>query len=1058
VLESAFASPIEGFYVSGGTVPLESPSYVERSADAALFEALSAGRFCYVLTSRQMGKSSLCVRTMARLQASGARPAFIDLTKIGGRNVTPDQWYAGLTVEVGRALGLRNEMLRNWQEERDLSPMQRFFSALRDVALEKIQAPIVVFVDEIDATRSLPFSANEFFAGIRECHNRRVHDPAYKRLAFCLLGVAVPGDLIADPTTTPFNIGERIVLSDFTDQEAMPLAAGLGPGGAEILRRILHWTHGHPFLTQSLAATAQSNGDVHSAADVDRLVADMLFQAKARETNINLADVGNRILGGSPDPKEVAKYRADVLSMYENALKGREVFDDESNRLAAVLKLSGIVRVEDRRLTVRNRIYERVFDRKWVRENMPGAELRRQRRAFLKGALRTGLVAVIVLAVIAALALRAVRERDRANYEVYVATMNLMRPTWEQNNVSRLDELLESVRNSPARGWEWDYWHRMSHLHVSELPKKLATTYYTKYAPDGKVYVREEGEIWQYDPATGRLTDLMPMLGRTTGNLIPFAGGKRLLEWDGVQTAQVIDLASRKRMAELEDYGYWGTDTITADGRWLVGGRQTEWSFGSSNTFQSAVLWDLESGKSTRIPTGRMRWIAIAADGKTIAALELDPRPGVTRLRAVIREFGTWRILATLEPEGTALAVAFSPAGDWLVTASWGGLVQIWDTKTHHEIARTRASESVVNRLEFSNDGTWLALTAYKDRVARLYDVSGREMRLLESFRDAQTAEISPDKAHIMTSFFTMRFYDPKTYVETPGASAGLDAADEAEALSGGSPALARSGDKAYEIDPLTGKSRELHWFAGRPLLLPEAGESWGMAQREDGTLEILDFVHQRSVMTLPKGTAPPQGFRQFPDGRRVVLVNPDKTIDIWDTAAARVVQRLHGADVPQAAKVPPDGRYLAVSYVSSMLSIWDTATWTERRFPRVGANIWDMTFSRDSTRLLAGTGNNTAEVWDVRSGRLLGALQGHSQGVEDASYSPDGTRIVTASDDGTVRIWDAATFRELTTVGAHRQSAVRARFTSDGQAILSIDLLSNAKLWLTTTPAGSAK
>jgi hypothetical protein len=165
--ETVGRAPID-FYVSGGTVPLESPSYVERSADRSLLDSLTAGKFCYVLNSRQMGKSSLCVRTMARLKQRGVQSAFVDLTKIGGRNVSPDQWYAGLVVEVGRALGLRAEMLRNWQEERDISPMQRFFSSLRDVALEKIDSPIVIFIDEIDATRSLPFSANEFFAGIRE--------------------------------------------------------------------------------------------------------------------------------------------------------------------------------------------------------------------------------------------------------------------------------------------------------------------------------------------------------------------------------------------------------------------------------------------------------------------------------------------------------------------------------------------------------------------------------------------------------------------------------------------------------------------------------------------------------------------------------------------------------------------------------------------------------------------------------------------------------------------------------------------------------------------------
>src|SRR5262245_375357 len=361
-----------------------------------------------------MGKSSLCVRTMARLAADGVRCAFVDLTKIGGRNVTPDQWYAGLTVEVGRPLGLRLEMLRAWQEEATLSPMQRFFSALRDVALERIDTPIVIFIDEIDATRSLPFSANEFFAGIRECYNRRVHDPAYKRLTFCLLGVAVPGDLIADPTTTPFNIGERVVLTDFTEDEAAGLVSGLSQDGEEILRRILHWTSGHPFLTQSLASTAASRKDIHYADDVDRLVAELLFQAKARETNINLADVGNRILNGYSDPEQINKYRADVLSLYEKILRGGEVFDDESNRLVTVLKLAGIVRVEDRKLKVRNRIYERVFDKTWVRENMPGAEIRRQRRAFIKGVLRTAIVSAVILAVIAGLDWNAIHERHSA--------------------------------------------------------------------------------------------------------------------------------------------------------------------------------------------------------------------------------------------------------------------------------------------------------------------------------------------------------------------------------------------------------------------------------------------------------------------------------------------------------------------------------------------------------------------------------------------------------------------------------------------------------------------
>jgi hypothetical protein len=153
-----------------------------------------------------------------------------------------------------------------------MSPLQRWLRAIREVALGKgvqgfrdsgvqdkpasepehlnTRTPehpsrLVVFIDEIDAVRSLPFSTDEFFAGIRECYNRRTEDPEFGRLTFCLLGVASPSDLIQDTRTTPFNIGRRTELTDFTEAEAAPLVEGLGRGeqtGRALLQRILHWT------------------------------------------------------------------------------------------------------------------------------------------------------------------------------------------------------------------------------------------------------------------------------------------------------------------------------------------------------------------------------------------------------------------------------------------------------------------------------------------------------------------------------------------------------------------------------------------------------------------------------------------------------------------------------------------------------------------------------------------------------------------------------------------------------------------------------------------------
>src|SRR5262249_9105449 len=82
----------------------------------------------------------------------------------------------------------------------DSTPLESFRD-LPPFALSRSQLPspeghLVIFLDEIDAVRSLPFRTDEFFAGIRECYNRRSQDPEFNRLTFCLLGVASPSELI----------------------------------------------------------------------------------------------------------------------------------------------------------------------------------------------------------------------------------------------------------------------------------------------------------------------------------------------------------------------------------------------------------------------------------------------------------------------------------------------------------------------------------------------------------------------------------------------------------------------------------------------------------------------------------------------------------------------------------------------------------------------------------------------------------------------------------------------------------------------------------------------
>ncbi len=431
-------------------------------------------------------------------------------------------------------------------------------------------------------------------------------------------------------------------------------------------------------------------------------------------------------------------------------------------------------------------------------------------------------------------------------------------------------------------------------------------------------------------------------------------------------------------------------------------------------------------------------------------------------------------IVQTGHSENVA-AVAFSPDGRVLASASADGAIKLWNVSTGLELRTLAAQSASVFCLAFSPDGKLLA--AGIGFQVKLFDVTtGAEIRALKGHvRSVNSIAFSTDGRMIVSGSGDAFYGKGESTIKLWEASTGalrLTLPGHAEPISvvAFSPdgKLIASGSKDEKIklwDSATGRMlRTLEGDSGVILSLAFSVDgSRLISSGSERTTTFWDTGTGRRLETIRGHPDLVTADAQSPDGKILASAGSDRTIHLWEMTTGNLSQRLTGhLGAVYALAFSPDGKTLASGGAEQMLKLWDVASGRElRTLGRRGILDGTVAFSPDGKILASGGIGPTLKLWDLTTGQEPRSLKGAAiprpqhlnrvsmtDAVSSLAYSPDGKILASGNLNDTIELWDAVTGQRLRALVGHTHMVGSIAFSPDGKILASASNDASIRLW----------